>query len=445
MDVPAEPTTASMSPQGILATRNGRLLAFFLLYVTEGIPLGFTAVALAAVMRKQGVGPAAIGTFVATLYLPWSWKWIIGPVVDMVYSSRLGRRRAWIVACQSLMALTLLLAIGVDFKTQFALFTAIILVHNMFAATMDVAIDALAVSTLPENERGTANGLMFAGAYLGNALGGSGVLFLLPYLPASATFLLVVGTILLVVVSISLRLVEPVPIQPARQSGVVKEIGKYLWTVIVSLISFNGIAAMFFALLPVGAYGLGLALQSNLAVELGLKESSIAWLSLWSMVMAATGCVLGGLLSDRFGRLRMLGTYAVLTAIPTLWLAYELHRHGWIMPVKMDGNSPAPPANLVGALWIAAIIYNFIQGLMYGTRTAMFMDLCRSEIAATQFTAYMSLMNLAMALSAWWQGQSVERWGYPITLSLDSGIGCLCLIPLMLISIPKAEQKIAAG
>ena len=55
----------------LLATRRGRLVAFFLLYVTEGIPLGFTAVAVATYMRTRGVDPAAIGTFVATLYLPW--------------------------------------------------------------------------------------------------------------------------------------------------------------------------------------------------------------------------------------------------------------------------------------------------------------------------------------------------------------------------------------
>lgn len=429
----------SMS-RGILATRRGRLLAYFLLYLTEGIPLGFTAVALAAVMRKQGLEPGQIGAFVATLYLPWSWKWIMGPVVDVVYSTRLGRRRAWIVACQSLMAITLFFAIGVDFKSQFLLFTAIVLVHNIFAATMDVAIDALAVSTLPTQERGTANGLMFAGSYLGNALGGSGVLFLMPYLPPSATFLLVIGAILLVVVSVSLWLVESDSIEAPTNRNPLAEIGGYLRSVAVSCLgSRNGIAGLVFAILPAGAYGLGLVLQSNLAVELGLNETGIAWLNLWSTVLAATGCVLGGLLSDRFGRQRMLGAYALLTAIPTLWLAYQLHSQGWIMPVKVDGQNV--PAKLITSLWIAATIYNFVQGLMYGTRTAMFMDLCRSEIAATQFTAYMSLMNLAMAYSAWWQGQSVDRWGYPITLVLDAAVGCVCLVPLALIAIPNSANS----
>lgn len=444
-----ERPSASAMPQpsvlrGILATPRGRMLAFFLLYVTEGIPLGFNAVALAALMRKEGLGPGAIGLFVATLYLPWSWKWIMGPVVDMVYSTRLGRRRAWIVACQSLMALTLLFAIGVDYTQQFTLFTAIILIHNVFAATMDVAIDALAVSTLPPDERGTVNGLMFAGAYLGNALGGSGVLFLLPYLPASATFLLVVGAILLVTVTVSLRLFETAVVDQHRGRPPVAEVADYLRSVVVACLgSRNGIAGLFFAVLPVGAYGLGLAMQSNLAVELGLDETRIGWLNLWSTVVAAIGCVLGGLLSDRFGRKRMLATYALLTTLPTIWLGYQLHLHGWIMPADKAAHAGiVAPASLVNSLWIAAIIYSAMQGLMHGTRTAMYMDLCSSKIAATQFTAYMSLMNLALAYSAWWQGQSAERWGYPLTLFLDSAIGCLCLLPLAFISLPKSTAKI---
>ncbi len=344
------------------------------------------------------------------------------------------------------MAFTLLFAIGVDFNSQFSLFTAIILVHNIFAATMDVAIDALAVSTLPPDERGTANGLMFAGAYLGNALGGSGVLFLMPYLPPSVTFLLVVGAILLVVVFVSSRLVETAMIEKPRIHPPAQEVGAYLRTVVVSCLGSRiGVAGLLFAVLPVGAYGLGLALQSNLAVELGLDETSIGWLNLWSTVVAAIGCVLGGLLSDRFGRQRMLAVYALLTVLPTLWLAYQLHALGWIMPVDTAGKAgTVAPASLVNSLWIAAIVYNCMQGLMYGTRTAMYMDLCRSEIAATQFTAYMSLMNFALAYSAWWQGRSAERWGYPLTLVLDSAVGCICLLPLALISIPKSVTKVEA-
>ena len=60
-----------MQLPNLLATRRGRLFAFFSLYVTEGIPLGFAATAVATQLRRQGVGPAEIGAFVASFYLPW--------------------------------------------------------------------------------------------------------------------------------------------------------------------------------------------------------------------------------------------------------------------------------------------------------------------------------------------------------------------------------------
>ena len=37
-----------------LATKWGRLTAFFLLYVTEGLPHGFATIALAAELRERG-------------------------------------------------------------------------------------------------------------------------------------------------------------------------------------------------------------------------------------------------------------------------------------------------------------------------------------------------------------------------------------------------------
>ena len=44
--------------------------------------------------------------------------------------------------------------------------------------------------------------------------------------------------------------------------------------------------------------------------------------------------------------------------------------------------------------------YAVFQGLMYGTRSAIFMDVTNPAVAATQFTAYMAMMNLAIAYSA---------------------------------------------
>ena len=423
----------------LLASRKGRLTAFFLLYVTEGIPLGFTATAIAAQMRRQDLGPAAIGAFVGSLYLPWAFKWAVGPFVDVFSSDRFGRRRTWIFFMQLGMCATLLIAMGVDFVHQLALFTGIIFLHNAFGATQDVAIDALAVSVLPEDERGSANGFMFAGASIGQTIGGSGVLFLTAVMPFASTYIFVVLAIFAITAFVVLPLREKAmsvaEAQARKASSVGRELKRFVrdaWTAFTG--SRAALVGVFAALLPAGAYALSLALQSNLAVELGLADNEIAQLNLVCTVIFAPFCILGGWVSDRFGRRSSLALFAFLTVVPTLWLAWVMWQAGWIMPVDIKTpNRPHPSTVLVFTFWAACIVYNIFQGLYYGIRTALYMDITNPAVAATQFTAYMALMNLCTSYTAAWQGSLVERIGYPATLVVDcvAGVVGLLLLPLM--------------
>ena len=431
-----------------LASKRGRLLTFFLLYITEGIPLGFTAVAIAAQMRRQGLSPAQIGVFVGSLYLPWAWKWAAGPVVDLVYSDRLGHRRTWIVACQIGMMLTLLLAMPVDFSARLALFSAIILAHNAFGAVQDVAIDALAVSVLREEERGLANGLMFAGANVGQAIGGAGVLFLLKYVPNfNLTFLMVIAAIGGITVGVAMRIRErPAPLAQlaggtdgttsgSRAARLVTELRAYVVTAARSMVgSRSAFAALVLALLPMGTFGLGLALTSSLSVEFGMSNDQIAALSLVSTLLAATGCVIGGHLSDRFGRRRSLALYVVCMTVPNLVLAAAMRKHGWVMPAGPGAATrPAAPEALLWTYWGMVLVYSWLQGLMYGARSALYMDISNPAVGATQFTAYMATLNLVIAYSAAWLGQSAVKLGYPATLTLDAAVGLLCLVVLPMV------------
>lgn len=425
----------------LLATRRRRLAAFFLLYVAEGIPYGLTATAVATQMRRQGLEPAAIGAFVGALFLPWAVKWAYGPFVDVLSSDRWGRRRMWILIAQSLMVATLLAAAPVDFVNRLGLFTALLVAHNVFSALQDVAIDALAVNVLQDDERGLANGLMFGGQYLGNAVGGSGVLFLAPHIGFKGTFILVAGAISLITLVVAVPMREPAGPPRPRAAGesparaVGRELGRFLRDALRAFTGSRGaLVGVGVAILPIGAYALGLALQSNLAVELAMSDPQIGWLNLWATIIAAAFCMLGGWLSDRYGRRRMLAVFVCCMSLPTWALALAMRRHGWIMPVDptMAGR-PLPPAELVAFFQGAVFCYAAFQGLMYGTSTALFMDVTTRRVAATQFTAYMALANLAISYSANWQGRALERWGYPVTLGLDGvlGLACLALLPLM--------------
>lgn len=420
----------------LLATGRGRLTAFFLLYVTEGIPLGFAATAVATQLRRQGVGPAEIGAFVASFYLPWAFKWAFGPFIDVFRSQRLGHRRAWILGTQLMMAATLLLLVVVPLPQGLWLFTIILLVHNTFGAMQDVAIDSLAVNTLHENERGLANGLMFAGASIGQAIGGSGVLFLIGVTGFQFSFVFVAGAILLVTTFVVLPMKEKLAESIAGSmagspaaTGLRAAAAEMKVFAVDSFRSFIGtrgaFAGVFFALLPAGAMSLGLALQTNLAVEFGMNDDEVAWLNLVTLVLSAAAMVVGGLWSDKLGRRRTLFVYLLGMSPPVLYLAWVLQTKGYVLP-RAVGGPPLP--ELVTALWVASVWYNVFQGLMYGTRSAIFMDVTNPRVAATQFTAYMAMMNLAIAIAASWQGLAVEAWGYPITLLVDAVTGVLCLL-----------------
>ena len=424
----------------LIATRKGRLAAFFLLYVTEGIPLGFAATAVATQLRRMDVSPAEIGAFVASLYLPWAFKWAFGPLVDVFAIERFGRRRGWIIVTQILLAATLMSTMLIPLPEKLGLFTAVLLVHNTFGAMQDVAIDALAVGTLHEDERGLANGMMFAGASVGQAVGGAGVLLLAGYTGFQSTFVFVACAILAVTLFVVLPMREPPgPPRPARTAGVSPlraALGEMRAFSVDSFRAFLGTrgayAAVLFALLPMSAMALSLSLQSNLAVELGFDDDQLALLNLWAVLVNGVFTVIGGYLSDIFGRRRTLALFTALMTPPTIWLAIELQKYGWVMPVDVSApNRPAVPAALVTAMWIAVIAYNVGQGLMYGVRSALFMDVTNPRVAATQFTAYMALMNLGIAYSAAWQGIAAEWIGYPKTLWIDAifGLACLVLLP----------------
>lgn len=422
----------------LLATRKGRLAAFFALYITEGIPLGFAATAIAYHLRKLGVGPAEIGAFVGSFYLPWAFKWAFGPLVDVFRSQRWGHRRAWIIGTQLVMAATLASLVFVKLPEQLWLFTLVLLVHNSFAAMQDVAIDALACNSLKEDERGLANGMMFAGAAIGQAIGGSGVLFLTAYTGFQPTFFFVALAILMVTTFVVLPMKEAVisavsepaaaAVKGLRAAG--NEMRSFAVASFKSFLETRGaFAGVAFSLLPAGAMALGLALRSNLSAELGLSENETAQLELWANIISAASMVMGGWLSDKLGRRRTLFVYLALMSLPAAWLSWRLQQLGYVMPRTPGSGGPLDPA-LASSLWAATLVYNIFLGLMYGTRSAIMMDVTNPKVAATQFTAYMAMANLAIAYSATWQGLAVEAFGYPKTLMLDA---CLGLINLLLI------------
>ncbi|RCN27726.1 hypothetical protein ANCCAN_26538 [Ancylostoma caninum] len=77
------------------------------LYLLQGVPLGLIgAIPLLLQGRNVSYGQQAIFSFA---YWPFSMKLLWAPVVDSVYWKRIGRRKSWMVPCQYLIGMFMLL------------------------------------------------------------------------------------------------------------------------------------------------------------------------------------------------------------------------------------------------------------------------------------------------------------------------------------------------
>ena len=424
-----------MLPKNVLKTKRGRLLAFSLLYLSEGIPFGFSAIALATHLRMSGVGLTEIGVFTASLYAPWGLKWAWAPLIDLVEFKRFGSKRTWIAGAQAAMIGTLGIVVFFDYSTNIQLLTTLIIIHNFFAATQDVAIDALAIKVLPEHERGLANGFMFGSSYLGQAIGGGGALLIAGKYGFDMSFPFVLLMLTLILVFVTLRIQEPVAtlveVKAASKNAfqeIIITLKKFFEELFQGFFKsgIGPIAGVAFSFLPFGALALGLVLGSALQVDLGMDENQIATLTMLGTVSAATGCILGGWISDRVGHRKALGVWYVLTTIPTFYLARQF--------TGIEGTAGLT----ISMFFYVSIAYSFTSGLVQGTSTAVFMGLTSPAVAATQFTGYMALHNFVYSYSSLWQGKYADIHGYAKVLFMD---GWIAFLPLILLPFLKPRKQ----
>ncbi len=192
----------------LTANKTRRVVTLCLMYFAQGLPWGFASVTFAAYLIDNGTPVEDIAILFATVALPWTFKWIWGPVVDAIFIERYGPRRQWVLFAQAGMALTLGSLILVDdLNEQVDLVTRVLFIHNIFASLQDVATDALAVEILQPDEVAKVNGFMFAAKRLGIIIGGAGLGVLIGIIGISGVIIAQLS-LLLLIMWIPLTLVE---------------------------------------------------------------------------------------------------------------------------------------------------------------------------------------------------------------------------------------------
>jgi hypothetical protein len=82
--------------------------------------------------------------------------------------------------------------------------------------------------------------------------------------------------------------------------------------------------------------------------------------------------------------------------------------------------------------------HGLIYGMAFAPHAAIFMGMTNPAVAATQFTAFMAMSNLAISVANYWQGIVAERVDYAMVFYVDS---LIVLIPLMIIPFLRNREE----
>ncbi len=419
----------------LLDSRAGRRVLFTALYASEGAPVGYIWWALPTKLAAAGLSPSQVALFTAPLVLPWSLKFLWAPLVDTLQSPRWGLR-AWIVAAQAAMGLTLLPAFGLSFAEHYELLGRLFLLHAVMAATQDVAVDALCVRSTPRAEQGAINGWMQVGYLTSRAVFGGAILYfeshvlveLNGFAPAAAEKLVL--AMLLACIWFSMLLVifgcryERPPASPGASGPALHT---FVQTLLAALLRRTTLLGLAFALIGGAAFEVVGAMSRPLLVERGLSEAVVGAFTIRTVIAMAAGALAGGWLADRLGRVRFVEVMLVAVAANVVVVA------------QIVGSSPADVDTLRRAL---VVLYGLI-GAFTASSYGLFMSLTDRRLGATQFSAFMAATNLC----EWWTlfaaGRLSEAYGYSATFKTMAVISLLGLLLLWALSRERPGTPIS--
>ncbi|MES2641410.1 MAG: MFS transporter [Myxococcota bacterium] len=393
---------------------------FTLLIIPFGAVGGFVGVVLAFLATKRGLTVEEGASLIAIGMLPHAWKFFWAPVADMTFS-----RKGWYVVSNALCALGVLLMAAIPLGPEnLRLLQVVIFVTNLASTVVGMAVEGLMAHATAPEERGRVGGWFQAGNLGGNGIGGGLGLWLATTFEASWISGAVLSA-LFVVCGFALLGVHD-PGRAERIGSVwsaVKTVGLDLWGLVRSR---SALTAAILCFLPIGTGAAsGVLAQAEVAARWGSGESEVGMVNgVFSGIVAAIGCILGGQLCGRFGSTRMYAAVGALMAVVTGAMAM----------------SPLVPTTFV----VFGLVYAFVTGLAYAAFSGLVLETIGTGAAATKYNMYASLSNIPIGYMGMVLAWAVGRYGATGMLLVESGAGLLG-IAVFAVAYAALRPRMAPG
>jgi PAT family beta-lactamase induction signal transducer AmpG len=422
-------------------------LRMLLLGFSAGLPLLLVFGTLSFWLREAGIDRTTIG-HLSWVGLAYGFKWAWSPLVDRMplplLTRWLGRRRSWLLFSQCVITAALATMAFTDPKLQLAPIVWGALVVAFASATQDIALDAYRIESASIERQAALAATYQTGYRVAMIWAGAGVLWLAARLESAGVadyqaaawqgaYLVMAASMVLGMVTV---LFSPEPQQrllaPARNAREWIEgaliapfadfLRRYRWqaVLVLSLIALYRISDVVMGIMANPFY-----------VDMGYTKDEVAAVTkVYGVVMTLAGAFIGGVLSMRFGVLRILMLGAVLSASSNLLFAW-LAGHG----------------HDVRALMLVVSADNLSGGIASAAFIAYLSGLTNVQYSATQYALFSSLMLLLPKFVAGFSGQVVDAVGYApfFTGTALLGMPVLVLIWLAERYVPVARPAAPAG
>ena len=366
--------------------------------------MGFIWWALPSLLTDRGMDLAAVTALSSTLTLPWVFKFFMGPVVDFAVAKGF-QLRHFIMVCQTIMGLTILSLLPIDWTDNFNLLVAALFLHGCFAATQDVGIDALAIKTIPDAELGRINGWMQAGMLGGRAIAAASVIALMAAELRTLALLLVTALIWLPMAA--LFIARPT----VTATGTDEKKARLHWPGLLTGTVFLG---LWIALTAGAGFEFFTISVGPLLKSLGGSDQN---LSLLFGAAAPAGLALGALSGGYFAANR--------NARSATWLGIGLVGIAIILLAGLiNSGFQMPPTSWLLLIMLVYLATGFLTAASY----TLLMQLSRGKFAATRFALFMSATNGCEVWAGFLGGRLATHFGQATAM--------LLLLPLSLLAAP---------
>jgi PAT family beta-lactamase induction signal transducer AmpG len=415
-----------------------RYCHFIALYFAQGIPEGMLAFGIPAWMAMNGKTPGQIASFAIAVGLPWSFKFIVAPLMDRYTYLPMGRKRPWVIVGQlGLILSCIYLAYVPDPLNNLNQMMLAGFLVSFFGAFQDVATDGMAVDIIPLNQQARANGFMWGSKTIGMSVSlalGSWLISKYNYTSAILALAAIIGLIMLMPLFTTERENEKLaPWSKGKASNETKILQLDNWfTIFKSLFQVftlrNSLMIAIILFISQGAFKYISTLLPIFTVkELGWTNVTYSqYYATAKLIGGITGMLLGGILIEWFGKKRMLNIYFI--GLMILTSSFVFFKTYW-------GN--------MYFIYSFMIVYNIIYTITSICLFAIAMQCCWKKVSASQFTLYMTIANLGQIALAAFIGPIKAQFDWQITIWAFAIMIAVVWVLLQFLKINKQIAKVA--